>query len=120
MRSFILAALVAGLAAPGLAAPGLAAAQTYSAHDLLSVCTIADNDSRDGFVAEMECEQYIMGFVHALAETGDTTICVPPRNTADEVRWAYMRWVHEDYSAHKELPAGKALMGTRQDKFKCQ
>jgi len=98
---------------------GPAAAQAYSAHDLLSACTIADNDSRDGFVAELECEQYMMGFVHALAETGDTTICPPPRNTADEIRWAYMRWVHQDYSARKDLAAGKAVMGTLSDNFGC-
>ena len=114
MRSLIFAAMVAGLLVPGTAS-----AQTYGAHDLLSVCTIADNDSRDGFVAELECEQYIMGFIHALAESGDTTICVPARNTADEVRWAYMRWVHQDYSTRKELSAGKAVMGTLQDEFKC-
>lgn len=114
MRCIILAATAAVLLVSGQAS-----AQSYTAHDLLSSCTIADNDSRDGYVAELECEQYVMGFVHALAETGDKTICVPSRNTADEVRWAYMRWVHESYSERKNLSAGAALLGTLNDNFKC-
>lgn len=119
MRPVILAALLGGLAT-FVTAPGTASAQAYSAHNLLSACTVADNDSRDGFVAELECEQYIMGFVHALAETGDTSICAPARNTADEIRWAYMRWVHQDYSTRKALSAGKAVMDTLSDNFACQ
>ena len=65
-------------------------------------------------------EQYILGFVHALQEIGDNTVCVPKVNTADEVRWAYMRWIHEDYSAHKSMTAGAAVLGTLRDKFPCQ
>ena len=95
------------------------AAQAYSATDLLNSCTEADNDARWGEVAELECEQYILGFVHALKEMGDSSVCAPELNTADEVRWAYMRWVHEDYGAHKDMTAGAALMGTLRDKFKC-
>ena len=25
-------------------------------------------------------------------------VCLPKVNTADEVRWALMRWVHSDYA----------------------
>ena len=114
MRSTLFAALAAGLLTAVTAS-----AQAYDATELLTACTEADNDARWGEVAELECEQYIMGFIHALAETGDTTVCVPELNTADEVRWAYMRWVHEDYGAHKTMTAGEALLGTLRDKFGC-
>jgi len=103
-----------------LSVAGATAANAYSATELLSSCTEADNDARWGEVAELECEQYILGFVHALRETGDGTVCAPELNTADEVRWAYMRWVHEDYSAHKSMTAGQALLATLRDKFKCE
>ena len=114
MRSIIYAALAACLLAMA-SAP----AQAYSAVQLLSACTEADNDARWGETAELECEQYILGFVHALQETGDQSVCAPELNTADEVRWAYMRWVHEDFGAHKSMTAGGALLGTLRDKFPC-
>lgn len=115
MRNFIFAVLGVALMVAGHTAP----ARAYSAVELLKACTEGDNDSRWGEVAELECEQYILGFVHALQEVGDTTVCTPPQNTADEVRWAYMRWVHEDYGAHKDMTAGDALLQTLRDKFKC-
>lgn len=115
MRSIIYAALGASL----LASTALAG-DRYSAVELLSSCTEADNDARWGEVAELECEQYILGFVDALRELGNTSTCPPALNTADEVRWAYMRWVHEDFGAHKSMTAGGALLGTLQDKFKCE
>ena len=116
MRRLILGALGACLVASGAMA-----ATPYSATDLLIACTNADNDAREvGTVAELECEQYIMGFVHALEVTGDSTVCAPKQNTADEVRWAYMRWVHEDYSGRKDMGAGAALLGTLREQFACQ
>ena len=118
MRSLLYAALGAGLLLSGIVAA--TTAQAYSALELLSACTEADNDARWGETAELECEQYVLGFVHALQETGDSTVCAPAQNTADEVRWAYMRWFHEDYGAHKNLTAGQALLGTLRDKFKCE
>ena len=120
MRSLIYAAVGTFLIAQSFLAQGALAAQPYSAVELLRACTEADNDARWGETAELECEQYVLGFVHALQELGDTTVCVPAQNTVREVRWAYMRWVHEDYGAHKDMTAGAALMGTLQDKFKCE
>jgi len=114
MRSIICTALGACLLATVATA-----AKAYSAAELLTACTEADNDARWGEVAELECEQYILGFIHALKETGDSSVCAPELNTADEVRWAYMRWVHQDYSAHKGMTAGAALLGTLREKFKC-
>ena len=98
-------------------------ASDYTVAELLNPCFEADNDSRFGAAAEAECEQYLSGFTDALAITGnlgpDNGICLPDQNRPDEVRWAYMRWIHEDYGAHKDMSAGQALMGTLRDKFKC-
>ena len=97
---------------------------SYSAKDLLNVCTEADNDSRLlGAAAEVECEQYILGFVDALAVVeaagSGTDMCPPIVNTADEVRWAYMRWVHGAFSTRKVMSAADALLATLKDRFPC-
>ena len=96
----------------------------YPALELLQICQEADNDSRLlGAAAEVECEQYIVGFVDALTVTGqtgaDSGICVPEQNIADEVRWAFMRWVHESYSSRKGIPASDAMLAVLKDKFAC-
>ena len=95
----------------------------YSAGDLLSPCQEADNDARWGEAAETECEQYILGFVDAMNEVGATGaepgICPPKVNTADEVRWAFMRWVHADYAARIRRPAADALLETLKMTFGC-
>ena len=102
--------------------PALAQTGGYSAGDLLSPCQEADNDARWGEAAETECEQYIMGFVGALAATDAGSaagICPPDVNTADEIRWAFMRWVHASYSARRAMPANEALLSTLKDSFAC-
>ena len=95
----------------------------YKAIDLLSPCQESDNDARWGEAAETECEQYLLGFVDALKEVGsvgpEAGICPPEVNTADEVRWAYMRWVHASYSDRKDMPAADALLATLKDSFDC-
>ena len=95
----------------------------YTALKLLSPCQEADNDARWGEAAEVECEQYILGFVDAMKEVGaagaGTAICPPERNTADEVRWAFMRWVHSDYAKHTRMPAADALLETLKHAFPC-
>jgi hypothetical protein len=95
----------------------------YTAAELLSPCQESDNDARWGEAAETECEQYILGFVDALAGTGamaaESGICPPAVNTADEVRWAYMRWVHADYSARRVMRASEALLATLKSAFPC-
>lgn len=99
------------------------AQSTYSAEELLSPCQEADNDSRWGAAAEAECEQYILGFVGALQLTGaagpGTSVCLPEVNVADEVRWAFMRWVHGSYSQRKDMPASTGLMATLEESFAC-
>ena len=95
----------------------------YLAVDLLSPCQEADNDARWGEAAETECEQYILGFIGALGVTGglgsEAGICPPEQNTADEARWAFMRWVHASYSTRKALPAAEALLDSLSDAFPC-
>lgn len=95
----------------------------YTAGDLLSPCQEADNDARWGEAAETECEQYLMGFADALKEVGQTGseagICPPETNTADEIRWAFMRWVHKDYAARTAMPAADALLTALRESFTC-
>ena len=125
MRSTVI--LLAG--ASLLCAAGLARAESfsggdYTAAELLSPCQESDNDARWGEAAETECEQYILGFVDALKEVGAAgaggQTCPPEVNTADEVRWAYIRWIHASYTARKELPAADALFGALKEQFPCK
>ena len=119
-------AAVAGallLAVCGAAGADSFSGSGYSAGDLLSPCQEADNDARWGEAAETECEQYILGFVDAMQVAGATGtesgICPPEVNTPDEVRWAFMRWVHGDYSARTRMPAADALLETLKSAFEC-
>ena len=111
-----------------MAASAIATADSFSgsgylAAELLSPCQESDNDARWGEAAETECEQYIMGFVDAMKEVGavgeEQGVCPPEVNTADEVRWAFMRWVHEDYAARIRMPAADALLETLKHAFAC-
>ena len=121
------ALIIASLALAGSHFAGPASAQTpatsgYSAKDLLAPCQEADSDARNGVFAEAECEQYISGYVDALQAVGakaDLDICVPEQNTADEVRWAFTRWMHASYSARTKMSASEALMGALKENFPC-
>lgn len=102
--SRIIPVACAGLMALAVTAQAQSPGSGYPAIELLEICQEADNDSRRlGAAAEVECEQYIVGFVDALVETGqtgaDAGICLPEQNVADEVRWAFKRWVHASYTA---------------------
>lgn len=125
---------IAGALALGLAFPLTAAAQDggspsiladYSAADLLLPCMEADSDSREtGVVAALECEQYLTGFASALVATGQTGteagICLPEDNVPDEIRWAYVRWVHGAYRERTQMPAKEAVLATIKEEFACQ
>ena len=125
MRAALIIASLA-LAGSHLAGSALAdkhAMAGYSAMDLLGPCQEADSDARNGVFAEAECEQYIMGYVDALQAVGAKTelgICAPEQNTADEVRWAFTRWVHGSYSARTKMSASEALMGALKENFPCE
>ncbi len=116
--------LIAVLALAGPAGADSFTGSNYTAKDLLDVCQEADNDARLlGQAAEVECEQYVIGFADALREVGATGpeagVCPPEVNTADEIRWAFMRWVHADFSNRKAMPASGAVLGTLRDSFPC-
>ncbi len=117
--------ITATAAALRLTAPGFAGSHEtgYMAAELMQICQDADNDARGGAAAETECEQYMLGFVEALTVTGmagaGTEICPPEQNVADEVRWAYIRWIYGDFSTRKAMSAADAVLGTLKDDFAC-
>ncbi len=125
--SMILPITIAAAALAGQAIAGersvLNIHSNYTAEELLSPCQEADNDARWGQAAEIECEQYIIGYVDALEATGaigaEIGICLPEQNVSDEVRWAFMRWVHGSYSERTKMMAANALLATMQDAFPC-
>ena len=97
-------------------------APDYRVRDLLTPCVEGDNDSRGGQVLEMECEQYVMGFtdlyLRAKLDERDN-VCLPETgNRADEIRWAFMRWAHENFD-QRDMPAVEGLIATVQARFKC-
>ena len=125
MRTTLL--LAAGALALGVAAQAASAqgGSVYTAKNLLDICQEGDNASRMvGQIAEIECEQYVRGYVEALIETGGvgekTGICPPEQNTADEVRWAFARWAHKSYTERTKMTASAALLATLKDSFACK
>ena len=98
-------------------------ASDYRVRDLLQPCVEGDNDSRGGQVLEMECEQYISGFtdlyLRANLDEADN-VCLPQTgNRADEIRWAFMRWAHENFD-QRDMNAVDGLMETVKSRFKCE
>ena len=102
---------------------GAAELSGYVAAELYSPCHESDNDARWGAAAEAECEQYLRGFTDALVLAGmvgtEQNICLPEQNRDDEIRWAYMRWINENFG-DRNKPAAETLMATLKDKFPCQ
>ncbi len=95
--------------------------RTYSADELLGPCRSADSDARElGQAAQVECEQYLLGFVDALAASGKDKACPPMVNTGAEVRWAFVRWVYGDFSNRRKMPAGEAVLKTLEESFPCK
>ncbi len=92
----------------------------YSVAQLLEPCVEGDNDARWGAAAEAECEQYIKGFIDAyMLQSKKSTVCLPEQNQPDEVRWAFMRWAHQNF-AMRSMPAGKGLRAVIETKFPCK
>jgi len=46
-------------------------------------------------------------------------ICPPAQNAADEMRWAFVKWVNQDYSVRMKMSAGEALMSMLRESFPC-
>ena len=114
-------AAAASFATPALS--GNHTDQAPSAKELMQTCVAADNDARDGILFEIECEQFVSGFVQALQVTGmageGTAICPPAVNMADEVRWAFTRWVHGSFTERTQMSAADALLSALKDEFPC-
>ncbi len=111
--------LLGGLLVEPAQARGL---KDYTIKDLLEPCVEGDNDSRDGEVLELECEQYITGFADAYTRLGGPkmdNVCLPEENQADEIRWAFMRWAHDHYG-DRGKPAVDGLRATIKAMFKCK
>ena len=113
--------LAAGVALGTPAAYGQSSSD-YSVRQLLEPCVEGDNDSRGGAVLEMECEQYVLGFtdlyISAKLDERDN-VCLPETgNRADEIRWAFMRWAHENFE-QRDMPAVDGLLATVRASFKC-
>lgn len=47
-------------------------------------------------------------------------MCPPDVNTADEVRWAYTKWVHGSYTERSAMPGADALLATLKESFTCE
>ncbi|MCI2399649.1 Rap1a/Tai family immunity protein [Aliiroseovarius subalbicans] len=90
------------------------------AKDLLLPCQEADNDPRDGFIAELECVSFIRGFMAAvdLSDLGKK-ICLPDANRDDQVRRAFAQWVHGSFRKRGNMPVGDAILEALNDKFPC-
>ena len=92
-----------------------------TAKDLLTPCQDADNDARDGYLSHLECVGYIRGFVAALELTGgEGGLCFPTANRDDQLRRAFVRWVHGDFRERSVLPVGEAVLGALKDGFGCE
>ena len=46
-------------------------------------------------------------------------VCLPEQNQADEIRWAFMRWAHENFG-DRDQPAVEGLMATLKTHFACK
>jgi len=117
--------LLGAVALPAGAQPASGNARSYPASDLIAPCRTADNDSREeGRAAQVECEQYLLGFVDALAKAGaggaGKQACPPAVNTGPEVRWAFIRWVYGEYSARSKMTASDAVLAALREEFPCK
>ena len=106
----------------GMGSAASAQGGDYRVRDLLEPCTEGDNDSRGGAVLEMECEQYVTGFTDLYVKSGMAkadNVCLPEQNLPDEIRWAFMRWAHENFE-QRDMPAVDGLIATLKGRFKCK
>ena len=46
-------------------------------------------------------------------------VCLPEQNQADEIRWAFMRWAHENFG-DRDQPAVDGLIATLKARFACE
>ncbi len=122
MKSLLLTAAVFSVTA---LLPLSAHAETsdYTIAELLHPCMEGDNDSRWGLFAETECEQYVTGFADAYIMMGGAerdNVCLPATgNRADEIRWAFMKWAHQNFN-ERHKPAADGLLAAIKSAFACE
>ncbi len=121
--SLVAAAALMVALVPGIGVSNAQDASSYRVRDLLEPCVEGDNDSRGGAVLEMECEQYVTGFTDLYLRSKldeRDNVCLPDTgNRADEIRWAFMRWAHENFD-RRDIPAVDGLIETLKARFPCQ
>ena len=103
-------------------AAGATEISAYTVGELLGPCIVGDNDSRDGAVSEMECEQYLKGFTDAYVMSGSAKadkVCLPEQNRDDEVRWAFTKWAHQHFADRNVTKAADGVLQTLRANFKC-
>ena len=96
----------------------------YSVAELLEPCLTGDNDSREGQVAERECNQYLRGFTDAFLSYTDNgkaeNVCLPERDgRTDKLRRAFMLWAYRNYGDRGQ-PAASGLLATLKTHFVCK
>ena len=96
-------------------------APILTAKDLLLPCQEADNDPRDGFIAQLECVGFIRGFVAGYEQSGGASaLCLPETNTDDELRRSFVSWVHKSFSKRSKMPVGEAVLASLETSFACE
>lgn len=94
--------------------------EMVTAKDLLLPCQEADNDARDGYYAHLECVGFLRGFVAGVAASGAEGLCLPAANRDDQLRRAFVRWVHASFSARSKLRLGDAVLAALTETFACE
>ena len=98
-------------------------ANQYAVKDLLRPCQEGDNDSRNGVIDEMECEQYIKGVLDTIGLTRNlekNNICLPESaQRPSEVRRAFVKWVFDNFEQRTE-PAAKGVFRSLQAAYPCE
>lgn len=117
MRVWVLWASLA-LGAGGVQAQELP--EMVTAKDLLLPCQEADNDARDGYIAHLECVGFLRGFVAGRVASEGVPLCLPEANRDDQLRRAFVRWVHASYSKRSKMPVGAAVAAALDDGFSCE
>jgi hypothetical protein len=104
-----LAAAMASLAAVLLAATSAQAAEfsDYTIKQLLEPCMEGEND-------------WGWAYLTTVAGGAEGVACLPPPGNRDtEIRWAFMKWAHNNFD-QRGRPAAEGMMATLREAFGCK